>query len=135
MALEDNKDAVREMIDNINERDVESTLETVSDDCFIQDGSGRQLSKDELSQFMGELLNSHPDYHLEVEDVIAEEDRVVVRLTETGTMKGAFMGIEPTGKTYTIPATNIYRLEDGVITGIWMERDIKSIEQQLGIAA
>jgi len=135
MSLEDNKNTIREMIDNVNDRQVESTWNILDDDCYIQDGSGKQLSKDELKQFAGELLNAHPDYHLEIEDIFAEDDRVVVRLTETGTMEGPFMGLEPTGRSYTIPAIEIYRFEDGMITGIWMERDIKSIEQQLGIAA
>src|ERR1035441_4480186 len=53
---------------------------------------------------------SFPDWHEKVEDVIAEGDRVVIRITSTGTQRGEFAGIPPTEKKITIEEFHIYRL-------------------------
>src|SRR5690242_4827157 len=49
-------------------------------------------------QFITMFLTAFPDLHFTVEDLIAEEDKVVARLTTRGTQQGTFMGIAPTGK-------------------------------------
>jgi hypothetical protein len=53
---------------------------------------------------------SFPDWHEKVEDIIAEGDRVVIRITSTGTQRGEFAGIAPTGRKITIEEFHIYRL-------------------------
>jgi predicted ester cyclase len=68
-----------------------------------------------------------------VEDVIAEGDKVVVRLTESGTMSGSFMGMSPTGKSFTIPAVQICRLVEGKLAEMWGLPDSGSQMRQLGL--
>ena len=59
---------------------------------------------------------------------------MVVRFTESATMQGNFMGMEATGKRFTIPAIEIYRFFNGKIAEIWEARDMGAMMQQLGLA-
>jgi predicted ester cyclase len=78
-------------------------------------------------------VGAFPDFHLVIEDLIAEGDKVVVRLTESGTMTGSLMGVAPTGKKYTQPAIEIHRLANGKIINLWTVRDILTVGTQTGM--
>ncbi len=82
---------------------------------------------------MESFVKAFPDFHLDIEDMIAQDDKVVVRLTESGTMTGNFMGMEPTGKKYTQPAIEIHRIVDGKVTNLWTVRDIATAMSQIGM--
>lgn len=73
-----------------------------------------------------------PRYELIADDMIAEGDKVAVRATFRGTHRGEFFGIDPTGKTVSIPVMLIYRIADGKIVEHWMNADQLSLMQQLG---
>ena len=60
-----------------------------------------------------------PDNHAELVEIIAENDKVAVRTIATGTHKGVFMGISPTGKVIRVEGVSIYRLEKGLIIERW----------------
>lgn len=79
------------------------------------------------------FLNGHPDGSHTIEDMIAEGDKVVVRVTGRGTHTGELMGIAPTGKQLMMTGIAIYRLEDEKIVERWAEHDLLSMMQQLGI--
>lgn len=55
----------------------------------------------------------------EVEDMIAEGDRVAVRYTLYATHTGDFYGAKPTGKTIKLSGIEIFRIEDGKIAEFW----------------
>ena len=73
-----------------------------------------------------------PDWQESIQDVIAEGDRVVLRVTAGGTHEGEFQGIAPTGETVTITGIGIARIEDGRIAESWWEFDAIGLMQQLG---
>jgi predicted ester cyclase len=77
------------------------------------------------------LRNIFPDIHLTVEDRIFGGDKVVARNTWTGTHRGAFLGIEPTGKQVTINTIDIWRVKDGKFAEHWDVIDIAGLEKQL----
>src|SRR5690348_10094754 len=77
-------------------------------------------------------LTAFPDLHFTVEDIIAEGDKVVTRLTCRGTQQGAFMGIPPTGKQATTTAIDINRLAGGKSVEHWLSMDTLGLLQQLG---
>jgi steroid delta-isomerase-like uncharacterized protein len=79
------------------------------------------------------LLAAFPDLHLTVEDVIAEGDRVVVRNTVTGTHRGEYMGLPPTGKSVTYNEIFIFRFENGRVAETWGVVDVLSQMKQLGV--
>lgn len=78
------------------------------------------------------LLAAFPDVVFELNDVLAEGEKVVVRYTMRGTHKGTFQGIEPTGRAVTVPGIGIYRVAEGKIQESWVMRDSLALLQQLG---
>ena len=75
---------------------------------------------------------SFPDWTEEVEDTIADRDRVVVRFTSRGTNLGDFLGNPPTGSRVEVSEVAIYRLSKGRIDEQWVYPDILSMQRQLG---
>ena len=84
-------------------------------------------------QFIGMYLTAFPDLQFKIEDMIVEGDRVVARLTTSGTHKGAFMGIPPTGKQTSVTAIDINRMAGGKSVEHWLEMDTMGLLQQLGV--
>ncbi len=62
------------------------------------------------------LHKSFPDIRLNIEDIFAGEDRVVVRFKAVGTHRGPVLGIAPTGKQIIFVETHVFRFRDGKIT-------------------
>ncbi|MGV4988768.1 ester cyclase [Streptomyces sp. NRAIS4] len=86
-----------------------------------------------LKQVWTVLLRAFPDIHVAVEDVIAEGDKVVARNTVTGTHRGEFRGLPPTGRSVTYGEIFILRFEEGRIAEIWGVVDVFSQMRQLGV--
>lgn len=80
------------------------------------------------------IFRSFPDLSVEVHDVIAEQDRVAVRLTMRGTQLGVFHGIAPTGRQITSSAMNTYRIHDSRIVEEWWQHDLLGVMEQLNAA-
>ncbi|UCE15812.1 MAG: ester cyclase [Candidatus Bathyarchaeota archaeon] len=73
-----------------------------------------------------------PDWHENIENIIAEGDKVWVR-TNTGTNTGEFFGLAPTGKKITTYAVDIYRIVNGKIVEGWSLSDRSLLLKQLDI--
>lgn len=80
-----------------------------------------------------EMLRSSFRPHFAIEDMIAEQDKVVVRWTNQGTHVGAFLGLPPTGKSFRIAGIDIHRLQDGKMAEHWHVVDQLGQLQQLGL--
>ena len=74
-----------------------------------------------------------PGYELRIEQMIAEDDLVSVIGRASGTHKGPFMGMPPTGKIWDVPLHITYRIQDGKIVEHWLVLDTASFMQQLGM--
>ena len=74
-----------------------------------------------------------PSYELRVEQMIAEDDLVSVIGRASGTHKGSFMGIPPTGKTWDVPLHITYRVKDRKVVEHWLVLDTAAFMQQLGM--
>ncbi|SPH25050.1 hypothetical protein DEA8626_04085 [Defluviimonas aquaemixtae] len=73
---------------------------------------------------------------LEVQEMVAEGNRVAVRYHEHGRWTGPFLGFsEPTGKTYELVAMEWFELENSRIAGRWGARDGAAQARQLGFPA
>jgi steroid delta-isomerase-like uncharacterized protein len=81
------------------------------------------------------LRAAFPDDHHMIEDLIAEGDKVVARLTHSGTHQGTFLGLPPTGKHISTPSIHIFRFADGQLVEHWASRDDLGLLQQLGAIA
>ena len=76
---------------------------------------------------------SFPDWHERVEDIVAEGDRVAIRIHSTGTQLGAFNGIPATGRKVSIEEIHIFRIEHGKIAEQWGMPDVHGLLEQLGV--
>jgi len=88
-------------------------------------------SDEELKQHIAMFEADFPLYELIADDMIAEEDKVVVRATFRGTHQGDLMGIAPSGVEAILPLNIIYRIADGMIVEHWMAVDQLDLIQQL----
>ncbi len=79
------------------------------------------------------ILTAFPDYSLSIEDLMAVDNKVIVRYTESATMTGDFAGVPATGNKVSIPAIEIWRFETGKVKEIWMARDILTFLTQAGV--
>ncbi len=86
-----------------------------------------------VKQVFAVFAAGFPDLHFTVEDMIAEGDKVVSRLTMHGTHRGDFQGIAPTGKSITQTGIDILRLAGGKVIERWGEFDNLGLMQQLGV--
>lgn len=75
---------------------------------------------------------SFPDLRLEVEDIIATDDTVVLRVVLHGTHTEEFQGIAPTGQQVAFPGIAMHRIENGQVVEHWGVMDLLSLMQQLG---
>jgi hypothetical protein len=72
-----------------------------------------------------------PDLHVTVEDRIFAGDKIVARNTWSGTHRGAFLGVAPTGKQITFRTIDIWRVDGDKLAEHWDVIDLGAIEKQL----
>jgi predicted SnoaL-like aldol condensation-catalyzing enzyme len=72
-------------------------------------------------------------WHVKIVEMIAEDDRVMVRWTSHGTHQGESQGLPPTGKQVTNSGINIFRIAGGKILEVWDIYDRLWVWQQLGV--
>jgi steroid delta-isomerase-like uncharacterized protein len=82
---------------------------------------------------VGRTRTAFPDWYERVLDVFGAGDRVASRYVSTGTHKGAFWGIEPTGRRIEIQEMSIFRIAGGRIVEQWCMFDDLARLQQLGV--
>ena len=132
MSAEENKAIVRRYLEEAwNQRNLAMIDELVAPDV-IQHVRNVPPGRQGIHQFFGMLFNAFPDVHFTVEDLIAEDDRVVWRFTVRGTHQGPFRGIAPTGKRVVLTGIAISRMRDGRLAANWNETDDLGMLQQLG---
>jgi len=90
--------------------------------------AGPEAVRDEMSMFRKAI----PNLRFRVEDVIAEDDKVVTRLTVTGTQHGDLPRIPAAGKQFTVSGIVIFRFQDGKAVEGWMEFNFLGLYRQLG---
>ncbi len=110
MTLEENKAIVRRFVEAYNNRNLDAFDNLLAPDYFDHTS---QVNKEGLIQLMNMAFKGFPDFKETIEDIIAEGDKVWARITFTGTHKGEFMGIAPTGKKVTTEMVDIFRIANG----------------------
>ena len=78
------------------------------------------------------IRSAVPDARYEVDDLIADGDRVAVRWRLLGTHEGAFGGIAPTGKPIALRGIAIYRLDAGKLMERWVVSDLHGLLEEIG---
>lgn len=79
------------------------------------------------------LFEGFPDIKQQIEDVIAEDDKVVYRTTIEGTNTGEFLGTPATGKTVKANDFTLLKMFEGKIVEWWYECNLLEVMKQLGL--
>jgi steroid delta-isomerase-like uncharacterized protein len=133
--MEHNKTIIRQFIDEtLNKGDIEAAEKFVAKDVIEQvpfpgQGPGIEGLKDVLAG----MRAAFPDMHWTVQEQIAEGDKVVSRFEWTGTHRGPFLGVEPTGRPVQVWGIVIDRLQDGKIKNTCILMDALGLMAQLGV--
>ena len=135
MSTEQNKAAARRLIEEVfNQGNIDLIDEIVASDFVEHEdmGPGIPPGREGLKPATEMLRSAFPDFQATIQDMIAEGDKVVLRMTWSGTQAGAFMGIPASGKSFTIEVFDIMRIDGGKIAEHWGQTDIMGMMQQLG---
>jgi steroid delta-isomerase-like uncharacterized protein len=139
MSIEANKQTVRRVPEEIfNAGWVEAIDEVFAPD-YLEHAlpPGYPTGVAALRRFVEGIRTAFPDLRQEVEDIIAEGDRVAARLVVRGTHTGAWelLPVPPSGRTVEWTETHVVRMQDGRIVEHWENRDELGLLQRLGVPA
>ncbi len=122
MATADPKALVRQYFDEVvNKGNLALLGHTISSNVEV------------LRQTISMFFAAFPDARTEIDEIIAEGDKVVVRSTTRATHKGPLGGIAPSGRTVRYAGVDIFRLSAGKIVEHWFIRDHITLMEQLGV--
>ena len=132
MSTEQNKAIAYRAIDELwNGRNAEVIDELFSPEYHDGPFKDRRAWKDAAGGFLAGEIPS--DFHITIEDQIAEADKVVIRWTWSFRHTVPIGGASPTGKPVSYTGISIYRLADGKIVEGWANSDELGRNRQLGL--
>ena len=134
MPANDNKALVRRFYQEIDDGNLEAVDDLVAEDYLDHSPPpfpGIAPGREGLKQAFRIFWDATPGRH-EIEDQVAEGDKVVTRLTAHGVHQRDLPGIPATGRQVTMTATVIYRIDNGKIAEKWSDKDVLGFLQQLG---
>jgi steroid delta-isomerase-like uncharacterized protein len=124
---------VRESFEALNAGDTQRLLAVVAPDIMIHYAEMPEPLKGRQTWQQGfELMKrAYPDLHAHVDDIVAADDKVALRLTLRGTHQGDFQGIPATGRAVSYVSHEFYCVRDGLIAEEWICSDMASLLRQL----
>ena len=132
---EDNKALVRRFYEEIDQGNIAAMDDLVAEDYvdhspppFPGLGEGREGLKQAFEIFWRATPGRH-----EIEDQLAEDDKVVTRLTAYGKHEADLPGIPATGNELRMTAVVIHRIQDGKLVEKWSDKDVLGFLLQLGV--
>ena len=131
---EQNKEIAKVLFTAIDAGDFDRLNELFADD-FAVDAPGlpEPLRKDMLFQLIKTHYTAFPDWIHVIEDMIADGDKVAVKLTQNGTHKAEYEGIPATGVKATLPAMHLISIVNGKIKEWFAVEDYLGLYMQLGM--
>ncbi len=134
MSRETNKDIIRRYYEDLwNRWDPAVADELISGEIAFRGSLGVTVRGLEgFKGYVRQVRAAFPDFHNAIEDLIAEGDKVVARLTYRGTHRGELFGIAPTGRQVVYTGIAIFRIAGSKIADGWVLGDTWDLRQQLG---
>jgi steroid delta-isomerase-like uncharacterized protein len=135
MRLEDNNKAlIRAHYDAmINWFQPDAVREQIADTYFDHQ-TGTAQSADDIIAYAQAMHDAFRDLSVTLNDVIAEGERVAVRVTWRGTHTGRYCGIGPTGERFEFTGIVFWRVREGRIVERWAEIDFAALIAQRAAA-
>lgn len=133
---ETNKKIIRRTMDEIWSKGNLSLIpELFTSDYTSHNSSGKTvLGHDGFRKMVESARIGYPDLYCAIDQLVAEGDNIVCLYTLTGTNKGEYLGVAPTGKRVNILALFLTIMRDGKSAETWALNDSLASFQQLGIA-
>jgi steroid delta-isomerase-like uncharacterized protein len=129
-----NKALAREFFKAIDEGKLTRVRELLAGDLALHlPAQSKPWGVDDVLQNIREFYVAFPDSTHAIDDLIAEGDKVVVRLVQDGTHRATFRGVPATGRKTNVAAIHILRIESGRIKEFWALEDTLGQMQQLGM--
>lgn len=129
MTAEANKNVIRQFIETWNRGDLPGVAAFWSPEVIHHTRVDHDV--DDISSSYDVVMQAFPDLRWEIDDIIAEGDKVVTRLTCYATNLGSYMGAPPTGKRVKCRSVDISRVVDGKIVEHWGLLDELHLMEQL----
>ncbi len=135
MSVEENKALLHRYVEEVHNKGNLDALDQFYAADFVDHNAfpGIPPGIEGMRQTYTMIHSALTNIHIAINDMVAEEDKIVIRFTASGIHKGEFMGIPPTGKEFSIMEIRIYRIASGKIVEHWGLIDETSLMQQLGI--
>jgi predicted ester cyclase len=131
---EENKTIARNFFATVDKQDFNKLNEILSDDFKLNaPGLEKPWTKDDVFKDIKKYYTSFPDWHHEIEAMIAEGDKVAVKLVQHGTQTAQYEGIAPTGVKVTKSAFHLLTINNGKIKEWWGLEDDLGMMLQLGM--
>ncbi|MCS7476877.1 ester cyclase [Umezawaea endophytica] len=102
--------------------------EFIADEVLL---NGEPGTRDDVVADMRSSIDAVPNLHWEVEELLIDRDRVAVRAVNTGTPVAEWLGVAPTGASFTIVEYAIYRVGDGRFVQMTNLHDSADVRRQL----
>lgn len=129
-----NKDLAQSTFDDLwTGYDLDVADETHTADFTWRENSNETSGREAYQAFVTAYKTAFPDLSFEMNDMIAEGDKVVVYWTATGTHRGYLMGHPPTNRTASVEGISIMRVTEGRISQEWTAWDEAGLIEQLGL--
>ena len=135
MAEKDNIQYAEQQIAALNARDLDGYVSRI-DESYVgqsETAPGPIRGREGVRQNIETLFRAFPDLRVEIEQVIASGNSVVVRLRATGSHKGNFAGIPPTNKSIVMQACSVVEIRNGKAIQGRLYADNATLFQTLGV--
>ena len=131
---EENKAIVKRIVQEIwNGGNLDLADELIAPDYVDNvSGTGSQVGPNGFKEAVNGVRDAFPDFVITINDMIAEDDKVVLVWTFIGTHKGELMSIAPTDKLIEFDGIYLYRFKDGKLMERSGKRDMFKLMSQLG---
>lgn len=134
VSIEQSKALARRWIDEIwRKRNLDAIDELIAEDAVLHGSSPEPLVGPAAARHSVEtMLEAFPDSQVDIVHLVAEENLVAVHFRATGTHRGDFQGIQPTGNKIDTIGMSIMKVENGQVVEEWQLFDQLGVLQQLG---
>jgi steroid delta-isomerase-like uncharacterized protein len=135
MAADYEKQA-RDLHDAISAHDIEKVFTFYTDDIYFEqvwEGGVVTHGKEEMRSVFKTMYTAFPDYRADLKFCIVSGDRACYEWVMSGTHKGDFRGISPTGKSVSLRVSTVAELRGGKYSRISLYLDAATIMRQLGV--
>lgn len=132
---EQNKALIRDLYEEWNNRNIDVLIEMHAPNAKYHHPSvgSEPILFEEAMEQIKMLWDAFPDITIDIEDLFAEENKVVARFIGRGTHQKDFGGIPATGVMTEAAAIEMFHIKDSKIVEVWEISDVLGIMQQLGM--